>query len=274
MSRRTLRNQAALHAALGAGAVIMLCPFAIMVVTSLLPERDILADTYNLHDLTFSNFTTAWSAADWPRYYANSTIVTSVILAGQIVTSIPAGYALARLSFRGRKVAFAILLIALVIPEQITAIPNFLTLSRVNLSDSLPGLFLPFIASAFGIFLFRQFILTIPQSVFDAARLDGVRPAAMLWHVVLPNVRPAILALGVFSVITHWNDLFWPSVILRTQAHYTVPYAIAQFANQENGGSYGAQMAAATLAVIPLIVVFIAAQRTFLRGLALTGGIE
>jgi multiple sugar transport system permease protein len=144
----------------------------------------------------------------------------------------------------------------------------------MGLNDSIAALVIPYASTAFGIYLMRQFILSIPQSLFDAARLDRVGPIAMVWRVVLPNVKPAILALGVFSVSSHWNDLFWPSVILRTNSHATVPYGISVFASQEAGSQYGAQMAAATLAVVPLVLGFIACQRQFVRGLALARGLD
>ena len=113
-------------------------------------------------------------------------------------------------------------------------------------------------------------MLTIPQSIFDAARLDRVSEFGMVWRVVLPNVRPAITAFGIFSVVGHWNDLFWPSVVLRSPSNATVPFAVTQFADQESGIRYGAQMAAAVLAVVPLVAAFLLAQRQFIRGITLS----
>ncbi|MER6526097.1 carbohydrate ABC transporter permease [Streptomyces sp. NPDC001508] len=271
---RTLAGQAGLHLCLALGGVVMLLPFYVMLRSAFTPEEYILDGSLGLSHLTLANFTTAWNTAPWGRYYLSSLLSTALIFAGQVVTSVPAGYALARLRFKGRHLAFWTVLACFIIPTQVIAIPTYIGLSRAGLGDTLGGLVVPFIASAFGIYLMRQFILSIPQSLFDAARLDRVGPVAMVWRVVLPNVKPGLLALGVFSVIAHWNDLFWPSVILRTPAHATVPYAISQFVSQDTGNQYGPQMAAATLATVPLLVGFLICQRHFVRGIALARGLE
>ncbi|MGW4125378.1 carbohydrate ABC transporter permease [Nocardia sp. NPDC004711] len=271
---RALARQTGVHGCLAVGAVVMLLPFYVMLRSAFTPEEHILDGSLGLSHLTLDNFTTAWHAAPWGRYYLSSLLSTALIFTGQVVTSVPAGYALARLRFRGRHLGFWTVLACFIIPTQVVAIPDYIGLSRVGLGDTLAGLVVPFAASAFGIYLMRQFILSIPQSLFDAARLDRVGPVAMVWRVVLPNVRPALLALGVFSIVAHWNDLFWPSVILRTSEHATVPYAISQFASQDSGSQYGAQMAAATLATIPLLIGFLLCQRHFVRGIALARGTQ
>ncbi|MGW3955982.1 carbohydrate ABC transporter permease [Streptomyces sp. NPDC004752] len=271
---RRAAGQAGLHVTLGFGAVIMLFPFYVMLRSAFTAEPYILDGSLGLSHLTLANFSTAWHSAPWGQYYLSSVLSTGLIFALQIVTSLPAGYALARLRFRGARMGFWVVLACFIVPTQVIAIPNYVVLSRAGLNDTLAGLIIPFASSAFGIYLMRQFILSIPQSLFDAARLDRVGPVAMVWRVVLPNVKPAVLALGVFSVIGHWNDLFWPSVILRTTTHATVPYGITQFASQEAGSNYGAQMAAATLAVTPLLLGFLLCQRHFVRGLTLTRGID
>lgn len=271
--RRTspARLRAALiQAGLAAGAVVMLLPFAIMLRTAFVPERDVLVGGFGIGHVTLENFAAAWRAADWVGYYRNSVIVTVSTFVLQVVVGLPAAYVLARLKFRSKRLTFALVLACLVIPPQVTAVPTYVLLSHIGLADTLTGLILPFVASAFGIYLFRQFILTIPASVFDSARLDGVRGFSMVWRVVLPNVRPALLAFGVFSIVGHWNDLFWPSVMLRTTANATVPYGITLFSSLEQGSRYGAQMAAAVLAVTPLLLAFVFIQRQFVNGIALS----
>ncbi|RBQ20657.1 carbohydrate ABC transporter permease [Spongiactinospora rosea] len=263
----------AAHATLLAGAVIVLVPFYVMLRAAFAPPHEVQGLGLGFTP-TLENFRVAWSGADWPRYYLNSVLVTGLILLLQVATALPAGYALARLRLRGGGAVRALVLCCLVVPGQITAIPVYVGLSRAGLGDTLVGLVIPFGASAFGVYLFRQFILSIPQNVFDAARMDGVGPVGMVWRVVLPNVRPAILAFGVFSVTHHWNDLFWPSVILRTDVYATVPFGVARFAANESGAEYGPQMAAAAMAVTPLMIVFLCCQRQFLRGLALTTSLD
>lgn len=271
--RTSIPGQLARHAALAAGAVVILAPFFVMIRTALLPQHLLFSGHVGLGDLTLANFHTAVSQLDWVRLYRNSLIVTGAILLAQIATCLPAAYVLARHTYRGRTVLMGIVLACLVIPPQTTAVPAFVILARAHLLNSLLALILPFTTSAFGIFLFRQFIITIPQSIFDAARLDGVTKIGMLWHVVLPNVRPALLAFSIFIVTSAWNDLFWPSVVLQNPRDDTVPLGIGLFADPNAGSNYGAQMAAATLAIAPLVIAFLLAQRRFLRGIAITAGL-
>jgi multiple sugar transport system permease protein len=267
--RRRRAVAIALYAVLASGACLVVLPFAVMLRTALVPEREALGGSWSMHQVTLDNFRAAFASADWLQYYRNSLIVTISTFVLQVMVCLPAGYALARVQFRARRAMYLLTLACLVIPPQVTAIPSYVLLTRLGLGDTLLSLILPSIGSAFGIYLFRQFILTIPASVFDAARLDGVRGLDMVWRVVLPNVRPALLAFGVFSVVSHWNDLFWPSVMLRGTQNATVPYGIALFSSLEQGAHYGAQMAAASLALVPLVVAFIVAQRQFVSGIVL-----
>ncbi|WP_432988541.1 carbohydrate ABC transporter permease [Dactylosporangium sp. CA-233914] len=273
MTGRTARagavlRQVALHVVLAAAGFVVLLPFLIMLRTAVTPDEAIFRGTLGLHGLTTSHFVDAWHGAPWPQYYWNGLLAVTGIYIGQILTCLPAGYALARLRFRGSATATWVIVACLAIPAQIIALPVFLMISRVGWLDTLQALILPFATSAFGIFVFRQFILTIPQALFDAARLDGVGPFAVVWRVVLPNVRPALAAFGVLSVMGHWNDLFWPSVVLRTERSATVPYGIVDFAAGEGGADYGTQMAAAAIAAIPLVIALCFVQRQFVHGLA------
>lgn len=264
---RHVATQIVTHLALATGAFLVLGPFVIMVVTAFTPERYIL-DGFSLRHFTLENFRTAWSSQQWIALYEHSIVSTALILLGQLLTSIPAGYLLARWSFRGRRVSLLLVLGCLAIPTQVTALPIYVLLAKMTLLDSMTALVLPFLGSAFGIFLFRQFILTIPQSRFDAARIDGVGPVAVIWRVVLPNVRPAIYAFAMFSVTAHYNDLFWPSVVLQGERAATVPIGLATYVNQDVSNSYGPQMASAVLAVVPLLVAFLFVQRRITQGIA------
>lgn len=255
------------HTALAMGALIMLAPFAVMARTAFTASG--AAFDGGLDDLTLDNFRQVWSEQPWLRLYANGFAAVALIFLGQVILGLAAGYALARREFVGKRIAMLLVAACLIVPEQVTALPNYVLLARLGWIDSMFSLVVPFVGSAFAIFLFRQFILTLPQSLFDAAHLDGVGPIAVVWRVVLPNVRPAIVALGVFSVVSHWNDLFWPSIVLQTDAAATVPYAVATYANAEAFSDYGIQMAAAILAVLPLMIAFIATQRHFVRGISL-----
>lgn len=263
-----------LRAGLAAGAVFMLVPFVLMVLAAVTPNARLKPGSVSVSGFTLDNFRQAWQDVDWPELYLHTIVVVAVVFVAQVLTSLPAGYALARLRFRHRRLAFWMVMVCLAIPPQVTGIPVFYALSQVGLLDSYTALVLPSVGSAFGIFLFRQFILSLPQSVFDAARLDRTGPVAMVWRIVLPNVRPALAAFAVFTVVGHWNDLFWPSVLLRSDRVATVPYGIARYAAPDSLSSYGTQMAAATLAALPLLIFFLLAQRQLVRGIALTNGGE
>ncbi|MGW4123043.1 carbohydrate ABC transporter permease [Nocardia sp. NPDC004711] len=261
-------KQILVHLCLLGGALLVLSPFVIMVFTAFTAEKYVL-DGISFEHLTLDNFRMAWSAQAWPALYANSIVTTGLILIGGLVTSIPAGYLLARRTFRGSGTYLVLVLVCLSIPAQVTALPTYVALAKLSLLDTITSLALPFLGSAFGVFLFRQFILTIPRSRFDAARIDGVGPVAMVWRVVLPSVRPAIYAFAMFSVTSHYNDLFWPSVVLQGPQAATVPIGLTTYVNQDVGNYYGPQMASAILAILPLLVAFALVQRRLTQGVAL-----
>lgn len=272
--RRELWVRWSLRAGLAAGAVFILAPFVVMVLAAFTPADRLKPGSVTLAGVTFDNFRQAWQDLDWPALYFNTTVVVVVVFLAQVLTSLPAGYALARLRFRNRELSFWTVMLCLAIPPQVTGIPVFYALSKLDLLDTYTALILPSVGSAFGIFLFRQFVLSLPQSVFDAARLDRVGPIAMVWRIVLPNVKPALAAFAVFTVVGHWNDLFWPSMLLRSDKVATVPYGIARYAAPDSLSSYGTQMAAATFATLPLLIFFFIVQRQLVRGIAFTNGGE
>ena len=255
-------------------AAVQLFPFVMMLWTALTDPAHARPGSLSVTALSWTNFEQAWQSLDWVRLYLNSLVVVLFIAALQVALALPAAYALARLRFRGRRVAFWVVIMCMNVPAQVVAIPLFYVFARMGWLDTYEVLVLPWIGSGFAVYLLRQFIMSIPQSVFDAVRIDKARPIALLWHIVLPNVRPAIMAFLVFSVVLHWNDLYWPSVVLRSDNAATVTYAIAQYAGPESAVGYGQQMAAAILAIAPLVVLYLIAQRHLVRGLQLTSGGE
>ncbi|MFF4484469.1 carbohydrate ABC transporter permease [Streptomyces sp. NPDC021218] len=263
---RRLIGQLTRHFTLAIGGIVMLLPFAIMLQTAFTATGH--SFHHGLSGFTVANYTKVWAQQPWLRLYANTAVMTALIFLAQVAIGLPAGFALARREFAGKRVATLLVMACLVVPAQVIALPNYVLLAQMGWTDSLGALVVPFAGSAFAVFLFRQFALTLPQSLFDAARLDGVGPIALVWRVALPNMRPALVTLGVFSVVSHWNDLFWPSVMLQTDQAATVPYAIATYATTEGFTDYGMQMAAASLAVLPLLLGFLAMQRQFVRGIA------
>lgn len=267
------RTQIGLHLALAAGAIFMLLPFWLMLRASFTPEDLIFSSNMLTFDaFTFDNYVKVFAEVPILRYYLNGIFVVVAILAGQIVICVPAAYALSRLNFKGQDLSLWLVLIAIMVPYHVTAIPVYVMLAQFGLIDTRSALVIPFLGSAFSVFLLRQFFLSIPSSVFDAARLDGAGPFRTLTHVVFPMARPAILTFGIFSFVSHWNDYFWPSFVLRSDHAATVPFGIVKFLDRELGGDYGAQMAAATLTVLPLLIGFLLAQKQFIAGIAMSSG--
>ena len=270
---RRIHRQFALHLALAVGGFFMLLPFWLMLRASLTPEALMFSGSLlGLRTVTLENYVKVFAEVPILRYYLNGLVVVVAILIGQIVICVPAAYALARQNFRGRELSLWLVLGALMVPYHVTAIPVYVILAQFGLIDTRGALIVPFLGAAFSVFLLRQFFLSIPSSVFDAARLDGAGPVRTLIHVVFPMARPAILTFGIFTFVSHWNDYFWPSFVLRSDKAATVPFGIVKFLDRELGGDYGAQMAAATLTVLPLLVGFLLAQRQFLEGIAMSSG--
>lgn len=268
MRERT--RQFGLHSLLAVGGVCMLGPIAFMLVSAFTPTQDILSGSF-FHSLTLDNFGAVAERIPLGRYYANSVIVSLATFAFQVLVCVPAAYAIARLRFRGQKLAIWLLGALILIPFQVLAIPIYLMFRSVGFVNALAPLILPFIGSAFAIYLLRQFFLALPQSMFDAAKLDGAGTLSVLLEIVVPSSKPALLSLGVFTITSAWNAYFWPSFVLTDTSSATIPFGVVDFVNSEAVTDYGPQMAMATLSVLPLLIAFLFAQKQFIRGLALNG---
>ena len=236
-------------------------------------DRDILLDLHLIphHFALWDNLRIAFAKADLWRYLLNGLIVTISIFGLQVLVALPAAYALAKLRFLGRDVLFALVVFCILIPPQATAIPVFLLLHKLGVLDSYAALVLPFTISVFGIFLMRQFFKTVPDDLIDAARMDGISEFGIVWRVMLPTAISAVTAFGIFSVVAHWNDYFWPLIVLNSEHLQTPPLAVAHFRNNEAGTNYGPLMAAALVIIAPLVIAFLFAQRRFIEGITLTG---
>jgi multiple sugar transport system permease protein len=212
----------------------------------------------------------AWQGGNFIRAFANSTAVALAVTALQIITSALAGYALARLKFGGRRLVLLLTLATLVIPFQLLVIPIFLVLKSGHLINTYGALILPTAANGFGIFLMRQFFLTIPLALEEAAYLDGANRWQILWHILLPLSRPALVTLFIFTFIGEWNDLFKPLVFTTKPELLTVQLSLANFQEQFTN-DWPLMMAAAVLATLPVVLVFVLGQRQLVRGIATTG---
>lgn len=262
------------HGALAGLALVMLMPFAWMLLTSVKPADEIFSNELHWlpeHWALVDNYTKALSDSSLLGYMGNGALVVVAIFVIQVLISVPAAYALAKLDFPGRRGFFAAVLLCLMVPTQAVAIPWYLELHYLGLLDSFWSLVLPFSLSVFGIFLLRQFFMGIPDELIDAARMDGMGEWRIVWFVVFPNAIPAVVSFGIFSVVAHWNDYFWPLIVLNSQDFYTPTLGVVDFRNAESGTDYGALMAAATLVVAPLLGAFLLAQRRFIEGISMSG---
>lgn len=274
---RQLRK-AALYTLLVALAVATLAPLVWMVFTSLHPPLSPISTPDRLFqpkEWAFSNYAYVLSFPDLPvaRFFANSLIVTGAVVAVQLAVCSLAAYGFARMTFRGRDTLFAAFLVTMMVPGTILIVPLFLTTHRLGLLNTYAGLILPYpyLSTAFGTFLLRQFFLTIPRSLDEAARLDGASDFQIYWHIVLPASRPALATLGAFGFIWSWTDFYWPMLATSTVDMRTLEVGLSIFKDAYGATNWPLQMTAAVIVMVPALVVFLALQRYFVRGVALSG---
>ncbi len=274
MKRKTTRQfgLALLHVIVYAAAFLTLVPFVWMVLTSFKPLAEIFVfpPTWWPETFTFENYKVAFSAAPFGRYYVNSLFVAVAVTLGQLVTCSLAAYAFARLKFWGRDALFYLFLATMMVPPQVTMIPGFMILHWLGWIDSYAALIVPGLASAFGTFLLRQFFMTIPRELEEAANIDGCSRIGVLWHIILPLSRPALATLAVFTFMAVFNDFIWPLIVLNSQDMYTVQLGLAIFRDRY-GLEWGNLMAGSVMATLPILVVFIFAQKYFIKGITLSG---
>ncbi len=288
-------KEAIKHAVLILGAIIVLLPFYVMVSYSLKGPAEIMQNTggfFGSQDAfrddfciklgnapedcmvnpTVYNYTTAFSKAPLLRYLANGVIVTISIFLIQVIIALPCAYALSKLRFWGRKAVFGLVLFCLLIPVHAIALPLYIMLAKVGLTNTYAALVIPWTISVFGIFLMRQFFMTVPDDLIDAARMDGMSEYGIIWQVMLPTAIPALMAFGIFSVVAHWNDYFWPRIVITGNRDlFTPPLGLREFKGDADGDNFGPMMATACIIVTPLIVIFLLAQRRFIEGITLSG---
>ncbi|MCK8485601.1 carbohydrate ABC transporter permease [Paenibacillus sp. MBLB2552] len=267
-------------------AVVMLVPFVIMVLTSFKTMGEIQSPTFTLFpkEWHFDNYAEALSRGDWARYFFNSFVVTAITVIISLVLNSMAGYAFARLRFPGRNVLFFSVLIGIMVPAQTTMIPTFLMMKQFPLAggndlfgqggigfiNSYTGLILPFIAGSFGIFLCRQFFLNFPRALDEAAQIDGASKLRVFFQIYLPLSKPILATLAIFKTTSAWNDYMWPLIMTNTPEMRTVQLGLTIFRGETNV-EWNLLMAATTLVVLPLILLFLAAQKYFVQGIVTTG---
>ncbi|MCA3584758.1 MAG: carbohydrate ABC transporter permease [Methylocystis sp.] len=221
--------------------------------------------------LTFDNFTRAWAAAPFARYFLNSFILVTFILAFQLVLGTLAAYALARQDFFGRDVAFALILAQLMIMPDALIVENYQTMARLGLVDTIPAIALPYIASAFGIFLLRQTFKTVPKELDDAARVEGASPLQVLLKVYVPLAKPTYVAYGLVSVSYHWNNFLWPLIITNSVESRPLTVGLQIFSSPDQGIDWALICAATLMTSAPLLLGFLIFQRQFVQSFMRAG---
>lgn len=271
-------NRLVWYAALVVVVVLALAPIAWMLTTALRPETEIV--TTDIHwiprQFTLTHFEAILSNYPMTRWLFNSLFVSAAATLLVLVLDSLAGYAFARMEFRGRNILFMVILSMLFVPMQVTVVPLFILFSRLGLTDSYWALILPVGANVTGVFLMRQFFLSIPSDLEDAARVDGASALRILVSVVLPLARPALTAVAILTFLSTWNSFFWPLIATRSDEVRTLPVGIAQFLSLRAGmvqgqQSIGQSMAGAVFAALPPIVFFVILQRYFIEGISRTG---
>lgn len=291
----TNRSELLKHLVLILGALIVILPFYVMVSNSLKSPREIETNTGGffgaqeqmvneycvklgnpraecMETPVVFNYSEAFKKAPLLLYLMNGVIVTVSIFLIQVIIALPCAYALAKLRFWGRDAVFTMVLFCLLIPVHAIALPIYIMLAKVGLTNTYASLIIPWTISVFGIFLMRQFFMTVPDDLIDAARMDGMGEFSIIWRVMLPTAIPALLAFAIFSIVAHWNDYFWPRIaITGDRSLYTPPLGLREFKGDADGSIWGPMMATATIIVTPLIIAFLLAQRRFIEGITLTG---
>lgn len=273
-ARRPLWSRILVHAILIGLAFLFMFPFYVMLVTSLRATPELFMPDFNWLPQQFTgwqHYAHALTATPVLTFMKNGVIISLGILAVQLATAIPCAYALAKFEFRGRALLFTIVVTSLAVPIQVPALPLYIGLSYVGALDTYFAAMMPSFLSVFAIFLFRQSFRSYPDEIIQAARMDGMSEWSILWTIVVPGSLPAIAAFSVFSITAHWNELYWPLIVIRSNELMTPPLGLAAFADIESGENYGALMATAAMLTAPLTMAFLLAQRHFIQGITMTG---
>ncbi len=255
-------------------ALVVLSPYVFMLSASVKPGGEIFQSSLNLWPQRFygwENYRKALTAVPLLRFLLNGALVCGVVLVLQLLFAIPCAYALAKLRWRGRDLVFALVLLGLLIPAHVPALPLYVAFAKLGLLDSYAALAAPFVVSVFAVFMFRQAFKSMPDELIQAARLDGMGELGIVWRVILPNAWPTATAFAAFSIVAHWNDLFWPLIVVQTQTMATPALGVLFFRAEEGGNDTGALMAACVITTTPMVAAFLLAQRRFIQGVATAG---
>lgn len=262
------------HGILSASALLIAAPFCWMVWISLLAPGEATRGSFSLdpsHFAMLQNYATALTKTPLPRFLLNGLIVCAATIILQIAIAAPFAFALAKLEVRRKGFWLTLVIIGLLIPREVVAVPMFFLCYGLRILDTYVALILPGIISPLAVFLLYQVFRTVPDDLIHAARVDGLNAWAILWHVMLPLARPTLVAVAIISVVTRWNDLFWPGIAVTSLDLMPPPLGIIAFRDEEAGTDYGPLMAAAVVVVAPLVLGFLIAQRRFIDSFSAAG---
>ena len=273
-ARRDVVGSIVLHVVLVLGAIVALLPMAWMVSASVMPtgEATSYPPRFFPSEITFEHYRQLFTRLDLGRYLFNSAFLAIVVTVTSLVINSLAGYAFAKLRFRGRDRTFRILSLGLVLPVQVAMLPLFLLMKQLGLVNTYWGVIIPGMASIFGIFLIRQYALSIPDDMLDAARIDGASELAIYWKVVVPGILPILATLAIWTFLATWNDFMWPLIVLSDASKYTLPVALANLSG-EHVQDTELMLAGAVVTVLPVLLLFLAVQRQYIAGI-LMGGVK
>jgi multiple sugar transport system permease protein len=266
--RRAARNSFFVHSLLIIGGIATLCPLLWMLSASFMTSGEATTFPPHLvpHSPTLDQYRQLFVRLNIGRAFLSSAIVAIIVTVCSLIFNSMAGYAFAKLRFRGRERLFGWLLLGVIIPPQVGMLPLFLLLKKIHLVNTYWGVALPSLATVFGIFLIRQFMLSIPQELLEAARLDGASELRIYWSIVVPLASPILATLATFMFMSTWNDFMWPLIVLSDQAHYTLPVAVANLMG-EHVQDVELMMAGSVLTVVPVLILFVFLQRYYIAGL-------
>ena len=262
------------HLVLALGAFVMLLPFYWMMLTSIRSPAEIFnVSLWPIPDKidAVENYARAFGEVPMARFMLNGVIVCAGILFVQVLTAVPAAYALAKLRFPGKRLLLTLVIAALCVPMQALALPLFVGLAKADLLNTYFAMMAPFFLSVFAIFLFHQSFRSYPDEVIEAARLDGFSEMEICWGLVLRGSLPSLAAFAVFSLVAHWNDLYWPMIVVTDTHLAPPPLGMLFFSDVESGANYGALMAGAAIITAPMVICFLLARRHFIAGITMTG---
>jgi multiple sugar transport system permease protein len=268
-----IRRQWLTYTGLIVAVAATMLPFVWMLLSSFKKQGEILRNPTGFWpaDPTWSNYAKWFTELNIQKFFFNSLLVAVVTVVGNLVFCSMVGYALAKMDFPGKRVLFVLVMITLMTPGVVTFVPLFVLISKLGLVNTYPALFLPFLTAPLGVFLMRQFMLGIPETLVEAARLDGAGEIRIFARVVMPLCGPPLATLGILTFLGSWNNFLWPLVAAQSEDKYTLPVALSLYSTGQNATDYGLLLAGSVLVIAPIVLLFICLQRFFIQSVASTG---